>query len=158
MGVTGGGEPHILFELAGAIYALRSRDIQQLEMVGTITPVPNAPAFVSGVVSVRGQAIPAMDLRARFGFAAVDRSVRSRLIVARSDGRTVGLIVDSAREFTSIAPDAIQPPPEAVAGLSGHYLEGIAHINDRLVLVLDIAELLKFDATPHDDVAGVSAA
>ena len=157
MAVTGGGEPHILFELAGAIYALRSRDIQQVEMVGTITPVPNAPPFVAGVVSVRGQAIPAMDLRARFGFPAADRSVRSRLIVARSVGRTVGLIVDSAREFAAIAPEAIQPPPEAVAGLSGHYLEGIAHLEDRLVLVLDIAQLLTFDVT-RDDVAGVTAA
>ena len=153
MALTGGGEPHILFELAGAIYALRSRDIQQLEMVGAITPVPNAPPAVAGVVSVRGQAIPALDLRARFGFPAAERGLRSRLIVARNEGRTVGLIVDSAREFAAIPADAIQPPPEAVAGLSGHYLEGIAHLDDRLILVLDIAELLKID-----DVADVSAA
>lgn len=141
-----GSEPFILFELAGATYALRSRDIQQLEMVGSLTPVPNAPAFVEGVVSVRGQVIPAVNLRVRFGFPRVPHQLRSRLLVVRTGGRTVGLIVDSAREFASIAPEAIQPPPEAVAGLNGRYLEGMAHLDDRLVLVLDTTELLDASA------------
>src|SRR4051812_22959633 len=93
-----GTDSYVLFTLAGATYALRSDDVQQLEMVGAPTPVPNAPPFVDGIVSVRGQVIPAVSLRARFGFPRVAYNTRSRLIVVRGQGRTVGLVVDGARE------------------------------------------------------------
>jgi purine-binding chemotaxis protein CheW len=147
-----GSDSYVLFELAGATYALRSDDVVQLEMVGTPTPVPNAPAFVEGVVSVRGQVIPAVSLRARFGFARAEHDLRSRLIVVRSQGRTVGLVVDSAREFASIPPDAIRPLPEGVGGLSGHYLRGVAQRGERLMLVVDVPELLALDVVPADPV------
>jgi purine-binding chemotaxis protein CheW len=121
-----GSDSYVLFELAGATYALRSDDVVQLEMVGAPTPVPNAPAYVDGVVSVRGQVIPAVSLRARFGFARAAHDLRSRLVVVRSQGRTVGLIVDSAREFASIPAEAIKPLPEGIGGggASGRYLAG----------------------------------
>lgn len=145
-------EPFILFDLAGATYGVRSREIQQLEMIGTITPVPNAPAFVDGVVSVRGQVIPVVNLRSRFGFDRAPFDIRSRLLVVRREGRTVGFAVDSAREFASIPTDAIQPPPEGISGLNGRYLEGLAHLGERLVLILDMTDLFSPDATevsPH---------
>ena len=141
-------ESFILFELAGASYALRSRDIQQLEMVGQVTPVPNAAEFVDGVVSVRGQVLPAINLRKRFGFKQKDADLRSRLLIVNVADRAVAMIVDSAREFIAIDPGAIQPPPEGVAGMSGQYLEGIAHVNERLVLVLDAAQIIEGAAQP----------
>ena len=141
-----GTDSYVLCELAGATYALRSDDIQQLEMVGTPTPVPNAPPYVEGVVAVRGQVIPAVSLRARFGFPRAPHDVRSRLVVVRAAGRTVGLIVDRAREFASIPPDAVKPLPEGIGGLSGRYLCGIAQKGDRLLLIVDVAELLAGDA------------
>ena len=147
-----GTDSYVLFELAGATYALRSDDVVQLEMVGAPTPVPNAPAYVDGVVSVRGQVIPAVSLRARFGFARAAHDLRSRLVVVRSQGRTVGLIVDSAREFASIPPDAIRPLPEGVGGTTGRYLRGVAQRGDRLVLVVDVPELLALDAAATDSV------
>lgn len=135
-------EPFILFELAGATYAVRSRDIQQLDMVGNVTPVPNAPSFVDGVVSVRGQVIPAVNLRARFGFDRVGTDLRSRLLIIHAEHRSVALIVDSAREFALVDADTIQPPPAGVAGLSGEYLEGIVHLGERLVLILDVRQII----------------
>jgi len=143
--VQAAAEPFILFELAGATYAVRSGEVQQLEMVGDITPVPNAPPFVDGVVSVRGQVIPVVNLRARFGFARVPFDLRSRLLVVRRDGRTVGFAVDSAREFARIAAGAVQPPPEGISGLNGRYLEGVAHLGERLVLILDMTDLFSPD-------------
>jgi purine-binding chemotaxis protein CheW len=145
---TTGTDSYILFELAGATYALRSDDIQQLEMVGPLTPVPNAPSFVEGVLSVRGQVIPAMNLRARFGFPTAPYDARSRLVIVRSQARRVGLLVDSAREFATIPADTILPPPEGVAGLSGPYLRGMAHLGDRLILVLDVVALLDPNVQP----------
>ena len=145
-----GNDSYVLFELAGATYALRSDDVVQLEMVGTPTPVPNAPDFVDGVVSVRGQVIPAVSLRARFGFPRAAADLRSRLIVVRTQGRTVGLVVDSAREFATIPPDAIRPLPEGIGGLSGAYLRGVAQRDERLMLIVDVPELLALDAVPTD--------
>ena len=154
---AGGAASYVLFALAGATYALRSDDIQQLEMVGTPTPVPNAPGYVDGVVSVRGQVIPVINLRARFGFPRIAQDLRSRLIIVRSQGRSVGLVVDSAREFASIPPDSVKPIPEGVAGLSGRYLRGVAQQGDRLMLIVDVAELLRDDA-PAIDSAPIRAA
>lgn len=138
-----GADSYILCELAGTTYALRSDDIEQLEMVGQLTPVPNAPPFVDGVTSVRGRVIPAISLRARFGFERRAHDLRSRLIVVRSDARSVGLIVDNAREFAAIPEGSIQPPPEGLVEMSTRYLRGVAHMGDRLVLVLDVSELLR---------------
>lgn len=145
-------DKYVLFELAGATYALPSQQIQQLDMVATPTPVPNAPAFVDGVVSVRGQVIPAVSLRARFGFPRVPHDVRSRLVIVRALGRTVGLIVDSAREFATIAADEIKPLPEGIGGTSGRYLHGIAQKGERLLLIVDVRELLETEEQPTDTV------
>ena len=135
-------EPFVLFELAGTTYGVRSRFVQQLEMVEHVTPVPNAIPAVEGVVLARGQVIPALNLRVRFGFEKAPFDLRSRLLVVNKGGRTLGLIVDTAREFLRIPDAAVEPPPEAITGLSGKYLEGIATIKDRMILVLDLDEVI----------------
>ena len=135
-------EAFVLFELAGTTYGVRSRYVQQMEMIEHITPVPNAAPAVEGVVLARGQVIPALNLRVRFGFERVPFDLRSRLMVVNKGGRTLGLIVDTAREFLRIPEAAVEPPPEAITGLTGKYLEGIATINDRMILVLNLDEVI----------------
>lgn len=149
-------EPFILFELAGTTYGVRSRFVQQVEMIEHVTPVPNAPAAVEGVVLARGQVIPALNLRARFGFERIAFDLRSRLVVVSTGGRTLGLIVDSAREFLRIPATAIEPPPEAITGLSGKYLEGVATIKERIILVLNLDEVI--DLGEQQLAAGAPAA
>ena len=138
-------EPFILFELAGTTYGVRSQFVQQIEMIGDVASVPNAHPAVEGVVLVRGQVIPALSLRTRFGFDKVERNLRSRLVVINNGGRVVGLVVDTAREFIKIAPESIEPPPEALTGLSGKYLEGIASIDERMILILHLDAVLDLD-------------
>jgi purine-binding chemotaxis protein CheW len=135
-------EPFILFELAGTTYGVPSRAVQQVELVEHITPVPNAPPAVEGVMFSRGQVIPAVNLRVRFGFEKAIHDLRTRLIVVNAKGRLVGLIVDSAREFISIPSSAIQPPNEAISGLKGKYLEGIATLDERIILILNLDEVI----------------
>jgi purine-binding chemotaxis protein CheW len=137
-------ETFILFAVAGTTYALRSRDVAHVEMVEHVTTVPNAASFVDGVVFSRGEVVPALNLRARFGFERAPYGVVTRLLVVRSGGRTVGLVVDAAREFASIDASAIHPPATALSGLSGRYLEGVANIGDRLILVLNLDAVLTF--------------
>jgi purine-binding chemotaxis protein CheW len=136
-------DSYVLFELDGTTYALRSSDVQQLEMIEHITPVPNASAAVEGIVFSRGQVIPAVSIRARFGMPKAEHDLRSRLIVVRAGERNIGLIVDSAREFRRIPADVIKPPPETLSGTTGQYLEGIASIDDRLILILRLDEVIR---------------
>ncbi len=138
-------DAYVLFTLAEATYALPTGAVQQLDMVGGVTPVPNALPYVDGIASVRGQVLPAVDLRTRFGLPRAERTLRSRLLVLRVRERTVGLIVDSAREFAQIPAESVLAPPEAMGGRSRRYLRGVAQLGERLVLVLDAEQLLLED-------------
>lgn len=135
--------PYILFGVAGTTYALKSQDVLHIEMLEHITPVPNAPPFVEGVVFSRGQVVPVINLRARFGFERAAATLRSRLLVVQHDGRRVGLLADESREFIRISDGVIRPPQEAVGGLSGNYLEGVATLGERIVLVLNAREIVE---------------
>jgi len=136
-------QAYILFGVAGTTYALRSHDVLHIEMLEHVTPVPNAPAFVEGVVFSRGQVVPVINLRARFGFERAASTLRSRLLVVQHDTRRVGLLADESREFIRISDAAIKPPQEAIGGLSGNYLEGVATLGERIVLVLSVREIVE---------------
>ncbi len=147
-----GADKYILFELAGTSYGLASGRVRQIEMVAeampggavpdgvatAITPVPNAPPFVEGVVLSRGQVIPALSLRARFGLPPVPHDLRTRLIVVNPGERVVGLLVDAAREFVAIPGERLLPPPEALLQLTGRYVQAVANLGERLILILDV--------------------
>ena len=149
---TSASEQYVLFELVNTAYAVRSSAVSRLEMVENVTPVPNATESLEGVVLSRGRIIPAVNLRTRFGFSRIAYDLRTRLLVVEANGRMVGLIVDAAREFTTLAGSEIKPPPEAIANLNGDYLEGIANINGRVILVLKLEELLKIaDEAPANE-------
>jgi chemotaxis signal transduction protein len=136
----------VLFNVAGTTYGLPSGQVRHMEMVEQVTPVPNAPPFVEGVVFSRGQVVPVVNLRVRFGFERAARDLRSRLLVVESSGRTIGLLADDAREFVAIPDGSIQPPSDAIGGLSGNYVEGIATLGDRIVLMLKLTHVI--DAVP----------
>jgi|SRR5215216_1817671 len=145
--IQAASEPFILFELTGTTYGVPSQVVQQVEMVENITPVPNAPPAVEGVVFSRGHVIPVVNLRLRFGFEKSSHDLRTRLIVVNAKSRVVGLIVDSAREFISIPLSAIQPPNEAISGLKGKYLDGIATLGERIILILNMNEVVDLAET-----------
>jgi purine-binding chemotaxis protein CheW len=132
----------ILFTVAGTAYALPSHEVAHVEMVEQVTRVPNAAQFVDGVVFSRGQVVPAVNMRARFGFERTAPDMRTRLLVVQTQGRSVGLLVDACREFLTIPPSAIHPPADALAGAGTRYISGIATIADRMIVVLKLDELL----------------
>ena len=140
-------DAYILCDVAGTAYAVDTRDVEQLEMVGALTPVPNSPPYVDGVTSSRGKVIPVVNLRRRFGFPRVASTTRARIIVTRIEGRTIGLLVDSAREFARIPADAVQRAPEALDA-SAPYVRGVAHLGERLVLIVDVSTLLGTTSVP----------
>ena len=147
---TSAARPYVLFTVAGTTYAAPSEQVRHLEMVEQVTAVPNAAAVVEGVVFSRGQVVPVVNLRVRFGFERAPRDLRARLLVVEIAGRTVGLLADEAREFKPIPDASIHPPSDAIAGLGGNYVEGVATVGDRIVLILNLTRVL-------DTATGVAA-
>ncbi len=136
-------DTYILFELASSLYAIRSEAVQHIDMVEHVTPVPNTAPSVDGVVFSRGQVIPALNLRARFGLPRATRTARSRLIFLKVQQRLVALLVDAAREFRRIPADAVRPIEDTLHGVDGNYVKGVATVKDRLVLLLDVGAVLR---------------
>jgi len=143
--MNGKFESYVLFELAGSLYGIPSQSIRHIEMFERATLVPNANPAIDGVVFSRGQVIPALNLRVRFGFPRMDHGIRTRIVFASVHGRTVGLIVDSAREFQNIPTDTIGPIEETLTGINGKYLKAVTHVGGRLVLILDLEAVLNVD-------------
>ncbi|HEY1307590.1 MAG TPA: chemotaxis protein CheW [Vicinamibacterales bacterium] len=141
--------PYILFSVAGTTYALPSDQVRHMEMVGQITAVPNAAPFIEGVAFSRGQVVPVVNLRVRFGFEREAPGIRARLLIVEMNNRRIGLLADSAREFVSIADHLIHPPNDAIRGLSGNYVSGVATMDERIILILNMTPLV--DTNP--DVA-----
>ena len=136
-------QSYILFKLGETTFAVASTVVQELQLVEGITPVPNAASYVEGIVLVRGRVVPVINLRARFGMPRIPWDQQARIIVLDIKGRKVGLLVDAAREFLEISGKDVQPPPDTVSGVSTQLLEGVVVLeDDRLVLILDIEELL----------------
>ena len=140
---AGPSQTYILCGIAGTTYAVHSYKVRHLEMVEDITAVPNAPPSVDGVVFSRGQVVPVINLRVRFGFERAPRDLRTRLLVVEVGGRLVGLMVDEARDFVAIPDAAIHPPGQGIGGLSSNYLEGVSTIGDRIVLILNINDMVE---------------
>ena len=120
---------HVVFKVDGAEYALPAADVLQMESFTGATPVPGAPSHVAGLVQVRGRVIPVVDARARFGLPPVERTLDSRVVVGQLGDRTVGLLVDSAREKAKDPEGSIRRAREW-AEQSQDYLEELRRWND----------------------------
>jgi purine-binding chemotaxis protein CheW len=135
-------ESYVLFELAGTLYGIPSQSIRHIEMFEHVTLVPNANPAIDGVVFSRGHVIPALNLRVRFGFPRENNTLRTRILFATVHDRTVGLIVDTAREFRNLPADGIRPIEETLTGINGKYLKAVTKVGERLVLILDLEAVL----------------
>ena len=138
-------ESYVLFELAGSVYGIPSQSVRHIEMFEHVTLVPNANPAIDGVVFSRGQVIPALNLRVRFGFPKENNTLRTRIIFTTVHDRTVGLIVDTAREFQNVPTDSIAPIEETLTGINGKYLKAVTKVSGRLVLILDLEAVLNVE-------------
>jgi purine-binding chemotaxis protein CheW len=133
----------IVFGLANEEYGIEVEKVQTIERMAPITRVPKTPAFVKGVINLRGVVLPVIDLRGRFGLEVTAPTDNSRIIVVAVNDLEVGFIVDSANDVIDIDSDSIETPPEAVGGVKAKYLRGVAKIGDnRLLIMLNLAEVL----------------
>ena len=123
-------------------FALDVLSVQEINRMVEITRVPKAPAYVEGVINLRGRIIPVLDLRRRFGLPPVDKSDNSRIMVVLVRQRMVGLIVDEVVEVLRIPKSTIEPPPSFGSSSGAEFTQGVGRIEDRLLIVLDLNRLL----------------
>jgi purine-binding chemotaxis protein CheW len=133
---------HVVFSVGDSEYAMAAADVVQMDSYAGVTPVPGASASVAGLVQVRGQVIPAIDLRVRFGLPAREPTIETRLVVGTAGDRTVALVVDRAREVVRITPDQVKPPPRLVSERSEGYVAAVAQIGPRLIMLVDFEKVI----------------
>lgn len=133
---------HVVFHVADAEYALAAADVLQMESYSGATAVPGTLPYVAGVILVRGRVVPVIDLRARFGLPIVAQTLDSRVVVVESKDRTVGLLVDSAREVIKLEADQLHPPPRVMAEGDEVFVKAVAHVGKRLIVLLDFAKVI----------------
>ncbi len=133
---------HIVFSVAGAEYLMSANDVLQMESYVGATPVPGALPYVAGVIQVRGRVVPVVDLRVRFGLPEASPSLERRVVVGQVNDRTVGLLVDSAREVVKLVPDQIQPPPPMMAEGAEGFVKAVAYLEKRLLMLIDFSKVI----------------
>jgi purine-binding chemotaxis protein CheW len=129
------------FRLDNEDYAIAITKIQEIILMKPITRIPEVPAFIEGLINLRGSVIPIVNLRKRFGLPPRDVDDETRTIVVNIHDKTVGCVVDAVTQVMRINRDQIQPPPLSVLAISHQYIAGLARLEDRLLIILDIDRL-----------------
>ena len=133
---------YVGFQLAEQDYAFRIEQIQEIVILDKVTKTPQVPEYVEGVSNLRGSIIPIINLRRLFGMEPKPVDAQTRTIVVNVGQRTMGCTVDLVSQVMRIPEDTIQPAPETVTANGAGYIAGFARHNERLLILLDINELL----------------
>jgi len=131
----------VTFRLGEEEYAFDILSVREIKRMMEITRVPRSPDFIEGVVNLRGNVIPILDLRKRFGLPPREPDPETRIIVSEVDRRVVGFIVDTVTEVLRIHADTVEPPGD-IAGIDAEYIKGVGKIDDRLLILLDVDRVL----------------
>lgn len=131
------------FRLGGEDYAIAITKIQEIIVMKPITRIPQVPSFIEGLINLRGSVIPIVNLRTLFGLERRDLDDETRTIIVNVGERTIGYIVDEVTQVMRIASDQIQDAPVSITAGSKQHIAGLAQLEDRLLVILEIERLLK---------------
>jgi purine-binding chemotaxis protein CheW len=132
----------VAFELGSEIFGVEMGRVQEIIQVTAITKLPRSPEFVEGVINLRGKVIPVVDFKKRFGLEDDGRTRASRIVVVDTSGHTIGMVVDGVSEVLLVPAGAVEPPSPLVTTAESDYVRGIAKVEDRLVILLDLDRVL----------------
>lgn len=137
----------VTFKLGREEYAIDILQVQEIVMMREITRMPKSASFIEGIVNLRGQMIPIIDMRRRFALTEAVHDSDTRIIIVNigDDREIVGMVVDGVREVIRLPDSAVSPPPPMIQGISAEYLTGIGQIGDRLLIMLDLGKVLSAD-------------
>ncbi len=132
----------VTFKIGEEEFGVDILAVQEIIRLMQITMVPRAPEFIVGVINLRGKVIPVVDMRRRFGLPEVERDSHTRIVVMELGQKIVGFLVDAVSEVLRIPADTVEPAPPVVAGIGSEYLKGVGKLDDRLLILLDLDNLL----------------
>jgi purine-binding chemotaxis protein CheW len=156
MAVSGDERQLVVFQLGAELYGVEISRVHEIIRLQSVTKVPRAPSFVEGVINLRGKVIPVVDLRRRFGLPTADHTRASRIVVVELGDQVVGIVVDGVSEVLRVNTATVEPPSPVVAGIDSEYLHGIAKLDDRLVILLDLDRILARDQQRALEVSGAA--
>ena len=134
------------FFLSREEYGVDVRLVQEIMRVSEITQVPRAPGFIKGVINLRGRIIPVVDLKRKLNLGDVDEAARqARIVVVKVRERLVGLLVDGASQVLKVPVASIEPPPEEVVEIDANYIRGVAKLERRLIILMDLPKVLALE-------------
>jgi purine-binding chemotaxis protein CheW len=134
------------FFLSGEEYGVDVRLVQEIIRVTEVTQVPRAPVYIKGVINLRGRIIPVVDLKRRLGLGEVSEEARqSRIVVVKVRDRLVGLLVDGASQVLRVPVSSVEAAPEEVVEIDANYIRGVAKLEKRLIILMDLPKVLALD-------------
>ena len=139
---TQGEEQLVVFDLADEAYGVDIGAVREIIRMLDITKVPGAPEFVEGIINLRGNVIPVVDLRKRFRLEIGDRNSDNRIVVVDIGGQDIGVVVDAVTEVLRISSESVVPPSSVITTADSVYLLGIVKLEGRLVILLDLEKVL----------------
>ncbi len=135
----------VIFELGNEYFGINIADVESIVKMQAVTALPKAPAFVEGITNLRGAVLPVIDLRKRFGMPEAAATKNSRIVVVVMGDTKVGMVVDGVSEVFSIPEEAIEAVPPMATGVNAAFLSGIAKLEGRLVILLDLSKVLSVE-------------
>lgn len=138
----------VVFDLAGEVYGVNIGTVREIIRMQDITHVPNAPDYVEGVINLRSRIIPIVDLRKRFGVTTNEITPESRIVVVDIAGEDIGMMVDAVREVLRISEGSIEAASSIVTTSDSYYIQGIANLGERLLILLDLDKVFSLDERP----------
>jgi len=145
----------VVFDLASEFYGVDIGDVREIMRMQTVTRVPGTPSFVEGVINLRGRVVPVVDLRKRLHLRVDEQTKESRIVVVDVARRDVGVIVDAVTEVLRIPLASVEPPSSMITGADSDYLRGIAKLETKLIILLDLNKVLS--ATEMQRVSALEA-
>jgi purine-binding chemotaxis protein CheW len=136
---------YLTFTLAGEEYGVEILRVQEIKGNSTVTPIPNTPSYIKGVMNLRGTIIPVVDLRSKFGMDSTAASQFTVMIVLRVGAKVMALVVDAVSDVLNIAETEVHPTPDFGVRVDTRFIGGMAKAGEKLVMLLDIDTLLGAD-------------
>ncbi|HHY40948.1 MAG TPA: chemotaxis protein CheW [Syntrophaceticus sp.] len=132
----------VIFRLGVEEYGVPITQVREINLLSKTTKIPNSPAFLEGVINLRGQIIPVVDLKKRFSIDHTEYSKDARIMIVEVNESVIGIIVDEVLEVLRLPASSIEPPPPVIAGITAAYLDGVGKLDDRLFILLNMDKIL----------------
>lgn len=134
---------YLTFTLGDEEYGVDILKVQEIRGYDTVTKIPDAPAFIKGVINLRGTIVPVVDLRIKFHLGTADYNQFTVMIILNIEKRVVGVVVDSVSDVMHLSAENIRPAPEFGGAMDTRFITGLGTLEDRMLILVDIEKLLR---------------